>query len=95
MLDARDWIAAEAERIKPDMQKASEARIRAKLVRKGMDPNEADEQAAARAEKAAPSIARRQARKAARARFGRRAASGSMPRLQIKGAAGLEDAGRH
>ena len=71
------------------MRQATEARILAKLVRSGMAPDEADELAAARSEKAAPALARRHARKAARARFGRRAASGIVPRLQIKGAAGL------
>ncbi len=88
-LEARDWIAAEAEHLKGDVRQASEARILAKLIRKGMDPYEAEEVAAVRAERAAPRLAKRAARRAAAVRFGERAASGVMPRIQIKGAAGL------
>ena len=88
-IEARDWIAAEAEHLKGDVRQASEARILAKLIRKGMDPYEAEEVAAVRAERAAPRLAKRAARRAAAVRFGERAASGVMPRIQIKGAAGL------
>ena len=88
-LKARDWIAAEAEHLKGDVRQASEARILAKLIRKGMDPYEAEEAAAVRAERAGPRLAKRAARRAAAVRFGERAASGAMPRIQIKGAAGL------
>jgi hypothetical protein len=88
-LAAQDWIEAEAERLTPEAKDKSEARIRAKLVRDGMDPAEAAIASADRAAKVAPRIAKRQARDAASALFGHRAASGAMPRIQIKGAAGL------
>jgi hypothetical protein len=88
-LEARDWITAEAEHIKGNVRQASEARILAKLIRKGMDPDEAEYAAAVRAERAAPRLAKRATRAPAAGRFGERAASGVMSRIQIKGAAGL------
>jgi hypothetical protein len=88
-LEARDWISAEADRLRPEVQRQSEARILAKLIRKGADPDEAADQASERAGKAARGLAKRVARKAAIRKFGERAAIGEMPRIQIKGAAGL------
>ena len=88
-LDARDWITVEAARLLPEIRQASEARKLGKLIAAGVPPAEAAEAAADSASKAAPGAAMKLARRAAVARFGKRAASGKMPRLQIRGAAGL------
>jgi hypothetical protein len=88
-LEARDWITREAERIKPGVQHDLEARLTAKLLAEGKRPSEAAEAAATRADKAAPGVAKREARRRAVALFGARAVKGVMPKIQIKGAAGL------
>ena len=86
---ARDWIDLEAARIEPAVRQETEQRIRAKLIGRGLDPAEAERDAAVRAQKAASRMAKRAARVAAAKRFGKRAAAGHLPRFQIKGAAGL------
>ena len=88
-LEARDWIEAEADRLLPEATADSAARIAARLTRNGMDPAEAEEVAASRAAKVAPTVARRRARYAAVPAFGRRAVFGKPPRIQIKGSASL------
>lgn len=88
-LDAQDWIAEEALRIAPLLWAKNERRIREQLLKQGNLPDEAALQAQIQAAKAAPGIAKRAARRAAATKFGKRAATGTMPRIQIKGAAGL------
>ena len=88
-LEARDWIEAEADRLLPEATAESAARITARLIRNGMDPADAEEVAASRAAKVAPTLARRRARHAAVPAFGRRAVFGKPPRIQIKGSASL------
>lgn len=87
--DAAEWIAAEAARIRPEMQQATEARLFAKLRLAGKDSEDAGIEAAQRAGRAAAGVAKAQARRTAVRLFGRRAVAGKMPALQIKGAAGL------
>ena len=88
-LEARDWIAVEAARVEPDVCAATCDRIRRKLIRDGANEREAEEAATARALKVAPRLAKRAAKVAAVTRFGKRAAEGVMPRIQVQGAAGL------
>ncbi|OYV35121.1 MAG: hypothetical protein B7Z80_19310 [Rhodospirillales bacterium 20-64-7] len=88
-LEARAWLAEEADRIKPEVQERLEAKITAKLIRQGVDADTAAEQAAERAAKAAAGQVKVIAKKAAIERFGGRAVKAKMPRIQIKGAAGL------
>jgi hypothetical protein len=60
-----------------------------KLVREGaVAMNEARIRAAEHAEKSAPAVAKKRARKAAVLKFGKRAVSDGMPRIQIRAAAG-------
>lgn len=87
-LEARDWIRDEAERLRPAAEEAMVERIKAKLPRVGISFEEIEEIAATRARKIAPRMAKRQAKQAAQARFGRHAVSPA-PRLQIAAAAGL------
>lgn len=94
-LNARDWRAAELDRLTPELLPAlmstSYARILAAMLRKspGIDPIKAEEEAAKRARAAAKRMLRYQVKQAAVAKFGRHAVTGNMPRIQITGAAGL------
>ena len=97
-LYVRDWIAAEALRLLPEIRVQCERRIYAKLLRRrlqsdpdgfGAEERDLAEVAAERATRVAGQVARRAARRIAAVKFGRRAAEGKMPRYQIKGAAGL------
>ena len=67
----------------------NEAQILARLIKAGISSEDAELQAQIQAAKNAPRLAKRAARKAAAIKFGKRAATGSMPRIQIKAAAGL------
>ena len=66
-----------------------ETQILARLIKAGISSEDAELQAQIQAAKNAPRLAKRAARKAAAIKFGKRAATGSMPRIQIKATAGL------
>lgn len=99
-LAARDWIIEEAARLHPAILLQAEHRIHAKLRQRlgeqlgldfeiGFDDPDLADQAAKRARRVAPKLARNAARRAAVPLFGRPAAYGEKLRLQIRGAAGL------
>jgi hypothetical protein len=87
-LQCRDGINNKANCMQPAIQAAIEQRYFDKAVREGKNDPEAREAAAIKAAKYAPGIAKRRARKAAIGIFAARVASGVMPRIQIKAAAG-------
>ena len=88
-LAVQDWIKERARRIELDLWMKNEAQILARLIKAGISSEDAELQAQIQAAKNAPRLAKRAARKAAAIKFGKRAATGSMPRIQIKATAGL------